>query len=46
VDACLSGWTERYDTQRSLLWARERVRTWRPAVEETQFIQDRLEPAR
>jgi hypothetical protein len=46
VDACLSGWTGRCDTQRSLLWAPERVRTWRSVVEETRFIQDRLEPAR
>jgi hypothetical protein len=40
VDACLAGWPERCGGQRSLLWARERVRGWRPVVEESQFIQD------
>ncbi|HYY89979.1 MAG TPA: hypothetical protein VFA49_14375 [Chloroflexota bacterium] len=41
VEACLAGWRERCGEQRSLLWARERVRTWRPVVEESQFLQDR-----
>jgi hypothetical protein len=40
VEACLVGWRERCGEQRSLLWARERVRSWRPVVEESQFIQD------
>src|SRR6266511_2776626 len=40
VEACLAGWSERCGGQRSLLWARERVRRWRPMVEESQFIQD------
>jgi hypothetical protein len=40
VEACLAGWRERCGGQRSLLWARERVRTWRPVVEESQFLQD------
>jgi hypothetical protein len=40
VEACLAGWRERCGGQRSLLWARERVRTWRPVVEESQFVQD------
>jgi hypothetical protein len=41
VEACLAGWRERCGKQRSLLWARERVRRWRPVVEESQFIEDR-----
>jgi hypothetical protein len=41
VDSCLAGWPERCGGQRSLLWARERVRTWRPVVEESQFTLDR-----
>jgi hypothetical protein len=41
VEACLAGWRERCGGQRSLLWAQERVRTWRPVVEESQFLQDR-----
>ena len=40
VEACLAGWPERCGEQRSLLWARERVRGWRPVVEESQFMQD------
>jgi hypothetical protein len=40
VEACLAGWPERCGGQRSLLWARERVRRWRPVIEESQFIQD------
>jgi hypothetical protein len=40
VEACLAGWRERCGEQRSLLWARERVRRWRPVVEESQFLQD------
>ncbi|HEV8526576.1 MAG TPA: hypothetical protein VGS60_03350 [Actinomycetes bacterium] len=39
VEACLAGWRERCGEQRSLLWARDRVRNWRPVVEETQFTQ-------
>jgi hypothetical protein len=39
VDACLAGWTERCGDQRSLIWARDRVRTWRPVTEETQFTE-------
>ena len=42
VEACLAGWHEHCGGQRSLLWARERVRTWRPVVEESQFLQDRI----
>jgi hypothetical protein len=45
VEACLAGWSERCGGQRSLLWARDRVRRWRPVVEETQFTQA-PEPAR
>jgi hypothetical protein len=41
VEACLAGWRERCGGQRSLLWARERVRTWLPVVEESQFVLDR-----
>ncbi len=41
VEACLAGWPERCGDQRSLLWARERVRRWRPVLEESQFLQDR-----
>jgi hypothetical protein len=41
VDSCLAGWPERCGGQRSLLWARERVRSWLPVVEESQFILDR-----
>ncbi|HZD71119.1 MAG TPA: hypothetical protein VFA45_20145 [Actinomycetes bacterium] len=44
VEACLAGWSERCGGQRSLLWARERIRRWRPVVEETQFTQDRPVP--
>jgi hypothetical protein len=40
VEACLAGWPERCGDQRSLLWARERVRRWRPVLEESQFLQD------
>jgi hypothetical protein len=45
VEACLAGWSERCGEQRSLLWARDRIRRWRPVVEETQFTQA-PEPAR
>jgi len=41
VESCLAGWRERCGEQRSLLWARGRVREWRPVVEESQFLQDR-----
>jgi hypothetical protein len=41
VEACLAGWREHCGGQHSLLWARERVRGWRPVVEESQFNQDR-----
>jgi hypothetical protein len=41
VEACLAGWPERCGGQRSLLWVRERVRGWRPVVEESQFTLDR-----
>jgi len=37
VEACLAGWPEHCGGQRSLLWARDRIRRWRPVVEETQF---------
>jgi hypothetical protein len=30
--------------QRSLLWLRERVRTWRPVVKESQLVKDRRVP--
>ena len=46
VEACLAGWSDRCGGQRSLLWARDRIRSWRPVVEETQFTQARPEPAR
>ena len=46
VEACLAGWAERCGGQRSLLWARDRIRRWRPLVEETQFLQDRPTPSR
>jgi len=39
VEACLAGWPEHCGGQRSLLWARDRIRKWRPVVEETQFTQ-------
>jgi hypothetical protein len=39
VEGCLAGWPERCGEQRSLLWARDRIRRWRPVVEETQFNQ-------
>jgi hypothetical protein len=39
VEACLAGWSERCGGQRSLVWARDRVRSWRPVVEEAQFNQ-------
>lgn len=38
VEACLSGWPERCGNQRSLLWARDRIRRWRPVVEEAQLM--------
>jgi hypothetical protein len=38
VEACLSGWPERCGDQRSLLWARDRIRRWRPVVEEAQLM--------
>ena len=44
-EACLAGWSARCGEQRSLLWARDRIRRWRPVVEETQFTQA-PEPAR
>jgi hypothetical protein len=40
VEACLVGWSERCGGQRSLLWVRERVRSWRPVTEESQLLQD------
>jgi hypothetical protein len=46
VEACLAGWPERCGGQRSLLWARDQVRRWRPVVEEAQFTQARPEPTR
>ena len=46
VEACLAGWSERCGGQRSLLWARDRVRSWRPVVEEAQFTQANPEPIR
>jgi hypothetical protein len=39
VEACLAGWSERCGGQRSLGWARDRVRSWRPVVEEAQVNQ-------
>jgi hypothetical protein len=44
VEACLAGWPERCGGQRSLLWARDRIRRWRPVVEEAQFTQAHPEP--
>ena len=44
VDACLAGWTWRCGGQRSLLWAQERVREWRPVIEETQFTEAHPDP--
>lgn len=41
VEACLAGWPEHCGGQRSLLWARDRIRMWRPVVEETQFTHAR-----
>ena len=46
VEACLAGWSERCGGQRSLLWARDRIRNWRPVVEEAQFTQALPEPTR
>jgi hypothetical protein len=46
VEACLAGWPERCGGQRSLLWARDRIRSWRPVVEEAQFTHAHPEPAR
>ena len=37
VDACLAGWSERCGGQRSLLWARDRISSWRPLVKEAQL---------
>jgi hypothetical protein len=45
VEACLAGWSERCGEQRSLLWARDRIRRWRPVVEEMQFNQAPSLPA-
>jgi hypothetical protein len=36
VEACLAGWSERCGGQRSLLWAREQIASWRSLVEEAQ----------
>ena len=44
VEACLAGWPERCGRPRSLLWARDRVRRWRPLVEEVQFTEARPAP--
>ena len=41
VEACLAGWSEQCGGQRSLLWVRGGVRSWRPVTEESQFLQDR-----
>jgi hypothetical protein len=46
VEACLAGWPERCGGQRSLLWARDCVRRWRPVVEEIQFAQASAELTR
>jgi hypothetical protein len=44
VEACLAGWPVRCGGQQSLLWARDRIRRWRPVVEEAQFTQAHPEP--
>jgi hypothetical protein len=46
VEACLAGWSERCGDQRSLLWARGRVSSWRSLVEEAQLLLSPPEPAR
>jgi hypothetical protein len=46
VEACLAGWSERCGAQRSLLWARDRIASWRPLVEEAQLTLAPPKPAR
>jgi hypothetical protein len=45
VDACLAGWSKRCGGQRSLLWARDRISSWRPLVEEAQLTLAPTKPA-
>ena len=45
VEACLAGWSEQCGGQRSLLWARDRISSWRPLVEEAQFTLAPTKPA-
>jgi hypothetical protein len=45
VEACLAGWSERCGGQRSLLWARDRISSWRPLVEEAQVLLAKPDPA-
>jgi hypothetical protein len=46
VEACLAGWSEHCGGQRSLLWAREQIASWRPLVEEAQVTLAPPEPTR
>jgi hypothetical protein len=46
VEACLAGWSERCGGQRSLLWAREQIASWRPLVEEAQVTLASPKPTR
>jgi len=45
VEACIAGWSEQCGGQRSLLWARDRISSWRPLVEEAQLTLAPPKPA-